>query len=122
MESIFFLGLSFYAWITIATVLALFSLLLFTKLRVDVAFVGAIGFLLVTGVLDVKEALSGFSSSSVVVIGVLFVVVAGLTNTGVLQWIVRHLLGEPDSYAKAVARLMLPVCGPRSWVLHPRNC
>ena len=43
MESIFFLGLSFYAWITIATVLVLFSLLLFTKLRVDVAFVGAIG-------------------------------------------------------------------------------
>ena len=116
MESIFFLGLSFYAWITIATVLVLFSLLLFTKLRVDVAFVGAIGFLLVTGVLDVKEALSGFSSSSVVVIGVLFVVVAGLTNTGVLQWIVRHLLGEPDSYAKAVARLMLPVAGLSSFL------
>ena len=116
MESIFFLGLSFYAWITIATVLALFSLLLFTKLRVDVAFVGAIGFLLVTGVLDVKEALSGFSSSSVVVIGVLFVVVAGLTNTGVLLWIVRHLLGEPDSYAKAVARLMLPVAGLSSFL------
>lgn len=116
MESIFFLGLSIYAWITIATVLVLFSLLLFTKLRVDVAFVGAIGFLLVTGVLDVKEALSGFSSSSVVVIGVLFVVVAGLTNTGVLQWIVRHLLGEPDSYAKAVARLMLPVAGLSSFL------
>jgi di/tricarboxylate transporter len=27
----------------------------------------------------------------------------------VLQWIVKHLLGTPDSYSKAVTRLMLPV-------------
>jgi len=87
----------------------MFTVLLFTKLRSDLVFVGAIGILLVTGVVDAKEALSGFSSVSVVVIGVLFVVVAGLTHTGVLQWIVKHLLGQPNSYAKAVMRLMIPV-------------
>ena len=51
-----------------------------------------------------------------VVIGVLFVVVAGLTHTGVLQWIVRHLLGQPNSYSKAVIRLMLPVAGLSSFL------
>ena len=116
METEFFLGLNLYAWITIVTVLGMFTTLLFTKLRVDAVFLAAIGIFLVTGVLDTKEALSGFSSSSVVVIGVLFVVVAGLTHTGVLQWIVRHLLGEPNSYGKAVVRLMLPVAGLSSFL------
>ena len=109
METIIFLGFNLYAWITIVTVLTMFTVLLFTKLRADLVFLGAIAILFVTGVLDAKEAFSGFSSTSVVIIGVLFVVVAGLTHTGVLQWIVKHLLGQPKSYSKAVIRLMLPV-------------
>ena len=109
MESIVFFGFNLYAWITIATVLTMFTVLLFTKLRADLVFLGAISILFVTGVLNAKEAFSGFSSTSVVIIGVLFVVVAGLTHTGVLQWIVKHLLGQPKSYSKAVVRLMLPV-------------
>ena len=102
-------GFSLDAWITILTVLTMFTVLLTTKLRADLVFLGAIGVLLVTGVLDQKEAFAGFSSGSVVVIGVLFVVVAGLTHTGVLQWIVKNLLGQPKSYTKAVVRLMVPV-------------
>ena len=104
-----FLGFGLDAWITIVTVLGMFTILLFTKWRSDMVFLGAIGVLYVTGVLDAKEAFSGFSGTSVVTVGVLFVVVAGLTHTGVLQWIVKHLLGTPDSYSKAVSRLMLPV-------------
>ena len=111
-----FLGFNLYAWITIVTVLGMFTTLLLTRLRTDIVFLAAIGVLFVTGVLDAKEAFSGFSSTSVVVIGVLFVVVAGLTHTGVLQWIVRHLLGQPDSYGKAVVRLMLPVAGLSSFL------
>ena len=109
MSSILFLGFGIDAWITIVTVLVMFSVMLFTKLRSDVVFLSAIGILFVTGVLDAKEAFSGFSSTSVITVGVLFVVVAGLTHTGVLQWIVKHLLGTPDSYSKSVTRLMLPV-------------
>ena len=116
MGTIVFLGFNLYAWITIVTVLAMFTVLLFTKLRADVVFLGAISILFVTGVLDAKEAFSGFSSTSVVVIGVLFVVVAGLTHTGVLQWIVKHLLGQPKSYSKAVVRMMLPVAGLSSFL------
>ena len=111
-----FLGFSLHAWITIVTVLTMFSVLLFTKLRSDLVFLGAIAVLFVTGVLDAKEAFSGFSSTSVVVIGVLFVVVAGLTYTGVLQWIVKHLLGQPKSYKGAVMRLMLPVAALSSFL------
>ncbi len=116
MGTIEFLGFNIHAWITIATVLTMFTILLTTKLRTDLVFLGAIGVLFVTGVLDAKEAFSGFSSTSVVVIGVLFVVVAGLTYTGVLQWMVKHLLGQPDSYSKAIFRLMLPVAALSSFL------
>ena len=37
-----FLGFSVHAWITIATVLTMFSILLFTKLRSDLVFLRAI--------------------------------------------------------------------------------
>ena len=116
MESFEFLGFDLHAWITIVTVFVMFSTLLLTKLRTDLVFLCASAILFVTGVLDAKEAFSGFSSASVVVVGVLFIVVTGLTYTGVLQWIVKHLLGQPDSYSKAVVRLMLPVAALSSFL------
>ena len=76
METIEILGFNLYAWITIVTVLTMFTVLLCTKLRSDLVFLGAISVLFVTGVLDAKEAFSGFASTSVVIIGVLFVVVS----------------------------------------------
>ena len=116
METIEFLGFGLDAWITIVTVLGMFTILLFTKWRSDMVFLGAIGVLYVTGVLDAKEAFSGFSGTSVITVGVLFVVVAGLMHTGVLHCIVRFLLGTPNSYSKAVMRLMLPVAALSSFL------
>lgn len=116
MDSFQFLGFGADAWITLITVFAMFTVLLFTKMRSDVVFLCAVGILYVSGVLDAKETLSGISQTSVAVVGVLFVVIAGLTHTGVLQWIVKHLLGTPDSYTKAVTRLMLPVAALSSFL------
>lgn len=42
MELIEYLGFSLYAWITIITVLTMFTVLLFTKLRADLVFLRAI--------------------------------------------------------------------------------
>ena len=60
-------------------------------------------------VLNAGEALSGFSSTTMAVVGVMFVVVAGLTYTGILHWIVKHLLGWPKGHKTALLRLMVPV-------------
>ena len=111
-----FLGFNLYAWITIVTVLAMFTVLIFTKIRADVVFLAVIGILLVAGVVDEKEAFSGFSSSSTVIVGVLFIVLAGLMHTGVLNWIVKHLLGQPKKYSGAVVRMMFPVAALSSFL------
>lgn len=109
MEHFLFLGLGWQAWLTIAIVLYMFASLIFTKIRTDVAFLLTISLLFITGVLDVKGAFGGFSSESVIVVAVLYVVIAGLTYTGVLDWIVKHLMGTPKTISGAITRLMLPV-------------
>lgn len=102
-------GLDWHAWLTIVLVIGMFITLLRTKLPADIVFLGVMAILLLTGCLPEKEVLSGFSSSTVAVVGVLFFVVAGLEQTGVLQWTVSHLLGTPKTFGRAVLRLMLPV-------------
>lgn len=109
MDQILFLGLNGYAWITIAVILGMFSLMMFTRLAADFVFLGGIAVLLVTGVLSDKEAIKGFSDTSVVTIGVLFVVIAGLVHTGVIQIIANKVLGVPRSYPSSIVRLMIPV-------------
>ena len=94
----------------------MFGVMIFTKLPADLVFMGGMTALFVSGVLSAKEALAGFSSTSVVTIGVLFVVIAGLVHTGFIQWIVKYVLGVPGSYPKAVVRLMLPVAALSSFL------
>lgn len=103
------LGLGFDAWITLVTVIAVMAVLLFTRLRSDVIFLGAIGILFVTGVLDTSEAFSGFVSSSVIIVGIMFVIVSGLSHTGALQQITKPLLGKPKGEVNTLLHLMLPV-------------
>ena len=107
-------GLDFHAWVTLLTAVGIFALLMCTRIQAELVFLGGMAVLLVSGVLDAREALAGFSSSSVIVVALLFVVVAGLVHTGVLHWAEKHVLGRPASYRQALIRLMLPVAGMAS--------
>lgn len=109
MESIIFLGMNPDMWIVLLTILVVFGLMLFTKLSGDYVFMGSMVVFVTTGVLPVDEALSSFSSESVIMTGALFVIIAGLVYSGVLQWIVKYCLGMPKTYGKALLRLMFPV-------------
>ena len=103
------LGLSGNAWFAIAVVLSVFAAMVFSKLRADVIFLAGMSALFVSGVLDVKEAFGGFISPSVIVIAVLYAVIAGLNHTGVMNWIVKHLMGSPKTLTTAILRIMFPV-------------
>ena len=104
-----FLGLSLAAWFVVLVALLVFVLQICTKLPSDFVFLGGMGLLLLGGVIPAAAILEGFSSSTVVLIGVLYVVICGLVHTGFLQWIVRYCLGSPKTYRKALTRLMFPV-------------
>ena len=109
MESIVFLGLNGYAWITIVTVLSIFVVMARTRVPAEVTFLGALTVLLVTGVVTEEEGMAGFGSEPVVVHAAFFVVIAGLMQTGVLYWLTNHVLGSPRNYHNAIVRLMAPI-------------
>ena len=102
-------GLSIDQWITLATIVGVFGTLLLTNTKAHVAFFCAIAVLSVSGVLTVEEAFAGFDTSSIITVGLLFLVIAGLRYTGALEWMVSHLMGQPKNHAHAIVRLMLPV-------------
>ena len=111
-----FLGLSLAAWFVLFVVVLVFVLQICTKLPSDFVFLGGMCLLLVSGVIPANSVLGSFSSSTVVLIGVLFVVICGLVRTGFMQWVVRHCLGTPKSYNKAIVRLMVPVAALSSFL------
>jgi len=101
--------MSIEAWLTLGLVLAEIGLLAFTRFAPDIIMMGGLTLLLLTGILTPEESLSGLANEGMVTVGVLYVVVAGLRDTGGVGWIVRSLLGRPKTVAGAQLRLMAPV-------------
>ncbi|MBN1880485.1 SLC13 family permease [bacterium] len=97
------------AWLTLGIILAVFMILMTTRISSDYVFLGGLVILLITGVLDAGEALAGFSSQGLIAVGALYIVVTGLRETGGLLWISQRVLGLPQSYRSAQLRLMVPV-------------
>ncbi len=69
---------------------------------------GGVTLLLITGILAPQEALAGLSNDGMVTVGVLYIVAAGLQQTGVTQIIVERLLGPARSTVRAQLKLMIP--------------
>ena len=97
------------AWATLVVLLAVFSSLIATRIPADVVMVGGVAVLLLAGVIGPKEALSGMANEGMVTVGVLFVVVAGLQQTGCMTLVAARVFGQPKGVRDAQVRLMLPV-------------
>jgi len=106
------------AVLVLVVLAALFVLLAISSFPVDGLLVSALTLLIIVpfpspsgwkmGVLTVPEAFSGFSNIGVLTVGALFVVVAGLRETGGIDWVVQRVLGRPTSVRSALARITLP--------------
>lgn len=96
-------------WITIATILLIVAALMSNRIPPDMAMLGGLTILMVAGVVPPAEAVSGFAQRAVVMIGAVYVIAAGLTETGATDVIVRRLLGRPRSLTAAQLRMMVPV-------------
>jgi len=96
------------AYLTVAVIALCFAALASGRVAPDVALVGGVAILLVSGVLTPQQAFAGLANEAVITIGVLYIVVAGLKDTGAIAWMTQHVLGRPRSLAGAHARLLLP--------------
>jgi di/tricarboxylate transporter len=111
VDVISFSGLEWQAWFAMAACLGALSVLIFTKLSADVVFMAGLAALLVTETLDLKSALGGFSAPGMITVGLLYIVVAGLQETGALTWVSQRVLGNPKGVRAAQVRLLTPVVG-----------
>ncbi|MEZ6124500.1 MAG: SLC13 family permease [Planctomycetaceae bacterium] len=62
-------------------------------------------FFALLGIISPKEAFAGFSNSGMLTVAVLFVIVAGLRETGVLDYAGHHVLGRAKSERSVLIRL-----------------
>ncbi len=69
-------------WLTLGVLLGVFLLLAFSNLSSDLILVAAVVVLLLAGVIKSDESLKGFSNENLVVVAVLYVVAAGMQDTG----------------------------------------
>jgi len=97
------------AWFTLTVIALCFALLAATRVAPDIILMGGLTLLLLSGVLTPAQALSGLANEGVVTVGALYIVVAGLKDTGAIAWVVQYILGRPKSIRGAQLRMMLPV-------------
>lgn len=96
------------ALLTLATVLTVLVVLATNRVPADLLLMAALAFLVITGILSPGQALSGFANPGVITIATLYVVAAGLKETGAVQWVATRLLGQPQTLRKAQWRLLVP--------------
>jgi di/tricarboxylate transporter len=97
------------AWVSVVTVLGVIVGMAFSRVPAYLILLAGLMVLMVGGIVEPTDALAGFANPGVITIGVLFVVAAGLGQTGVLAQVVQRFLGRPKSVVGAQARLTVPV-------------
>ncbi len=89
--------------------LYMFAALISDKVGADMVMVSALTLLMASKIISVQEGLAGFANEGLLSVLVLFVVAAGISHTGALDWYMGKLLGRPKNVASAQLRLMLPI-------------
>lgn len=95
----------------VAMLVAMLALLTlaFSRAAPDFVFLAALVVLLLLGVIPLEDGLSGFANEGLITVAAMYVVAAGLRETGAVRWLSSRLLGKPKTVRGAQIRLMAPV-------------
>lgn len=102
-------GLSWHAWITAGLLVVIIAGLISGRFGADLILLGGVAGLLFFGVISPTDALHGFANPAVATVAVLYIVAAGLRETGAMTTITGVLLRRPKTIVGAQARLSIPV-------------
>lgn len=102
-------AMSWEAWFSIGTVAGCIGLLASNRYSPDIVLAAGVTLLLLAGIVTPQEALSGLANEGMVTVGVMYVVVSGLLETGAVAWLADSLFGRERSPSRACLRLTVPV-------------
>lgn len=104
------------AYFTLAVVVGILILLVRESLPTDIVMLGALILLVAVGEMrdsdklpSIAQAVVGMGNTGLITVGVLFVVVAGLVQTGAMELIAGPIIGQPKTATSALVRLLTPV-------------
>ncbi|MEZ6057478.1 MAG: SLC13 family permease [Planctomycetaceae bacterium] len=103
MENLF--QLTWQAWFSLGLMLLLFLALMKNLAPPDLLFLGGTALLAGVGIITPEEAFAGFSNSGMLTVAMMFVIAAGLRETGVLDYLGHHVLGKATTEKGALLRL-----------------
>ncbi len=98
------------AWFSVGVLVAVFAGLA-ANLAPDALLVGAVVAFALAGVITPEDAFHGFSNTGMLTVGALYVVAAGLRETGTLSRIGSWVLGRAQTERGAMVRMALSVTG-----------
>jgi di/tricarboxylate transporter len=93
------------AWLTLSVVFCSFVLLAMNWAPPDIVFVGGAALLALVGIISPAEAFAGFSNQGMLTVAVMFVIAAGLRETGVLDYLGQRMLRRVGTERSVLARL-----------------
>ncbi|HKK45950.1 MAG TPA: SLC13 family permease [Balneolaceae bacterium] len=96
-------------WAVIAVIFLCLVLLISTRISADLVFLGGLTLLIVTQVVTPAQALVGFSNQGMLTVAALYVVAAGLKETGAIRYVVNTIIGHSKNIRRAQIRIMAPV-------------
>ncbi|MFZ2235742.1 MAG: SLC13 family permease [Dokdonella sp.] len=73
------------AWATVIIIIGAMAVFASEKMRIDVVALVVLGLLLILGIVDMREALSGFSNEATVTVAAMFALSLGIERSGALE-------------------------------------
>lgn len=101
--------MTFEGWVVLSIILLCLIALIGTSVSVDIILFAGLAVLFISGIIPADEALSGFSNEGMLTVAALYIVAAGLKETGAIQFIVQRVMGNVKTVKNAQLRIMSPV-------------
>lgn len=98
-------------WLSLALTVGALATLALSRVGPHLIMMGVLLVLTLTGVLNSKEAFSGFANEGVLTVAAMFVVAQGIHASGGVDLVVKYLLGHPSTARMAQLRIIAPVIG-----------
>src|SRR5262245_5390903 len=104
------------AWYTLGVLVLTFALLAWGKTATSAIMWFGVALLFGAGIIPVDKALAGLSNEGMVTVAILYIVGAGVSETGAIDFLAQRLLGSPKSPTVAIARLMIPTAAISAFI------
>ena len=110
--------MDFQLWYTLVLLFITSILLIKESFETELILLSFLFLLILGKVISVKEAFVGFSNEGMITIGFLFIVAAGLNNSGLMAQLQNLLFGKSNhsGYRKKLIRILFPITGVSAFI------